>query len=64
MTVTFLVAVNITDLSQLSDTALSIQEDLEYSGHDVDSVHPWARPNNPRAQPAGGFTSLQVPPIQ
>lgn len=42
--VTFLVAVNIDDVSVLTETALNINDDLTQSGHDVVSVKPWARP--------------------
>ena len=43
--VTFLVAVNVEDLTSLPDQALDIQDDLESAGHDVVSVKPWARPS-------------------
>lgn len=62
MDVTYLVAVSISDVSQLTATAEQIEEDLSSSGHEVLSVHPWARPNVAATQPAGGFTSLTVPP--
>lgn len=45
MEVTYLVAVNIEDLSTITDQALDIQDDLESAGHDVVSVKPWARPS-------------------
>jgi hypothetical protein len=50
MTVTFLVAVRLTDLSTLTDYASDIEDDLVTAGHDVVSVKPWARPTaNPLA---------------
>lgn len=62
MIVTYLVAVDIPDISQLLPVAEDILSDLQDAGHEVSSVHPWARPNMPLAQPAGGFTSLAAPP--
>lgn len=56
MDVTFLVKINIQDVSQLSSIAEDISDDLISAGHDVASVVPWARPTtapsiaNPLAQ--------------
>lgn len=63
MTVTFLVPVNLTDLTDLPSIALDLEDDLRAAGHDISpgTIHPWARPNLPLANPAGGFTSLQSP---
>lgn len=63
MTVTFLVPVNLTDLTDLPSIALDIEDDLRAAGHDISegTVHPWARPNLPLASPAEGFVSLQAP---
>jgi hypothetical protein len=62
MTVTFLVALEIDDVSDLPALAEDIWDDLGASGHSVQSVKPWARPTIPTAQPAGGFTSLNDNP--
>lgn len=63
MIVTFLVPVNLSDLSDLPSIALDLEDDLRAAGHDISegTVHPWARPNLPLASPAGGFTSLTAP---
>lgn len=45
--VTFLLKLNIDDVSQIPGTAEDLAQDLEHSGHDVVSVVPWARPSNP-----------------
>lgn len=47
MTTTFLVAINIDDVSPtaLIDLATDIEEDLLRSGMDVESVKPWQRPS-------------------
>ena len=44
MNVTFLVSINLDDLSSLPDIAQEISEDLSDSGFDVLTVAPWARP--------------------
>lgn len=59
MTVTFLVALDLDDISTLSDVALDLQDDLEQAGHSVESVKPWARPT---AEPIPSIPSLVVPP--
>lgn len=66
MVVTFLVPVNLESLTDLPSLAIEIEEALAARGLDVapNTVHPWARPNNPLAQPAGGFTSLTQPEPQ
>lgn len=51
MEVTYLVAVNIEDVSTIADQAADIQDDLESAGHDVVSVKPWARPTQQTASP-------------
>jgi hypothetical protein len=59
MTVTFLVAVVLQDLSSIADVAGDIEEDLTSAGHEVESVKPWARPT---IQASGGpFAAL--PPL-
>ena len=45
MVVTFLVAINLDDLSSLPDIAQEISEDLSDSGFEVKTVTPWARPS-------------------
>jgi hypothetical protein len=44
MNVTFLVTINLDDLSDLPGVAAEIQDDIENSGFEVLSVAPWARP--------------------
>jgi hypothetical protein len=44
MNVTFLVSINLDDLSSLPDIASEIEADLSESGFEVISVAPWARP--------------------
>jgi hypothetical protein len=62
MTVTFLVAINLDDLTSLPDVALDLQDDLESAGHDVVSVNPWARPTQQPAQnPLAALPSLIEP---
>jgi hypothetical protein len=59
MTVTFLVAVVLQDLSSIADVAADIEEDLTSAGHEVESVKPWARPTlTPNANPLS-----QLPPL-
>lgn len=45
MEVTFLVRINLDDLSSLSDIADEISGDLSDSGFEVKFVAPWARPS-------------------
>ena len=44
MHVTFLIAINLDDLSDLPGVAQEINDDLNQSGFEVLSVAPWARP--------------------
>jgi hypothetical protein len=60
MTVTFLVAVTLQDLSSIADVAADIEEDLVSAGHEVESVKPWARPT---IQSAGGNPFAALPPL-
>lgn len=62
MTITFLVAITLedSDVSNLAAISDDITEDLSQN-FVVESVHPWARPLNPTASPAGGFASLPLP---
>lgn len=62
MTVTFLVALNLDDLSTLSDVALDLQDDLEKAGHTVESVKPWARPSGQTVSPFTALPALVEPP--
>lgn len=65
MTVTFLVALDLSDISTLTEIALDIQEDLEQAGHSVESVRPWARPSaQPRtiSNPLTALPNLVEPP--
>jgi len=62
MVVTFLVAIDVPDITNLPAVAEDIMDDLATMGHLVESVAPWARPTLPQSQPAGGFTSLNTPP--
>lgn len=52
MTVTFLVAINLDDVSSptLLATGEEIFDDLVTSGYDVEAVAPWARPSTAPAQ--------------
>lgn len=43
MTITFLLEINLDDISTIADVALNIEEDLS-DNFDVISVKPWARP--------------------
>lgn len=45
MNVTFLVALNLDDVSSLADISNEINDDLSNSGFEVVSVQPWARPS-------------------
>lgn len=45
MNVTFLVTLNLDDLSSLTDVADEISYDLSNEGREVVSVQPWARPS-------------------
>lgn len=58
--VTYLVKLNIPELSQIADIAGDIEEDLTSSGHDVVSVAPWARPS---ALPTNPLTLPIVPNV-
>lgn len=64
MTVTFLVALALDDLSTLSDVALDLQDDLERAGHSVESVKPWARPTAQIANPFTNLPNLVEPPAE
>jgi hypothetical protein len=66
MTVTFLVAVNLSDLTTLADVAADIEDDLASAGHDVVSVKPWTRPTaqTPAANPFASLPSLIEPTTQ
>lgn len=44
MTRTFLVALNLTDTSDMAGQANELHDDLETAGHDVVSVKPWGSP--------------------
>jgi hypothetical protein len=59
MTVTFLVALQLDDVSTIADVAADIQDDLEQTGHTVESVKPWARPT----LQAGGNPLTQLPTL-
>jgi len=62
MTATFLVTLDIDEISQLPLIADQIHEDLDKSWS-VIKVAPWARPNNPVNPGPGGFTSFQTPQV-
>lgn len=59
MTVTFLVSINLDDLSTIADVAADIQDDLISAGHDVEEVKPWQRPTLTGAQPIPPATPIQ-----
>lgn len=63
--VTFLVTANVPEVApeSLANDAAEMA-DLLSGAFDIESVAPWARPTQPAATPAGGFTSLQTPPPQ
>lgn len=44
MTRTFLLALNVTNSSDMTGLADDIANDLHSTGHDVISVHPWGTP--------------------
>jgi hypothetical protein len=64
MLVTFLVALDLSDISTLAETALDIQDDLEQAGHSVESVKPWARPTAQVASPFAALPNLVEPPAE
>lgn len=64
MTVTFLVTINLDDISTLSEVALDLQDDLEQAGHSVESVKPWARPTAQVANPLSALPNLVEPPAR
>lgn len=66
MTVTFLVAIKLNDLSTLSDTAADIEDDLNEAGYEVDSVKPWARPatGTPPVNPLAALPSMLPTPTE
>jgi hypothetical protein len=49
--VTFLVALNLDDLSDLPGVSAEISDDLDKSGFQVLSVAPWQRPSLTQGQP-------------
>jgi hypothetical protein len=51
MTVTYLVAINIDDPSEVEGLALEIDDILTDQGIDVTSVAPWARPTMGEPKP-------------
>jgi hypothetical protein len=57
MTVTFLVALNIDDVTAASAVAEDLNDDLSGLGYDVTSVRPWHRDSLATASP------LQSPPL-
>jgi hypothetical protein len=65
VTVTFLVALDLDDLSTLTDVALDLQDDLEQAGHSVESVKPWARPTTTQAiSPFMTLPTMVEPPAE
>jgi hypothetical protein len=65
MLVTFLVALDLSDISTLTETALDIQDDLEQAGHSVESVKPWARPSaQTSSSPLSALPNLVEPPAE
>lgn len=62
MTVTFLVAVTIEDLSSITEVALDIEDDLVSAGYSVESVKPWARPALQQVNPLSVLPSMVEPP--
>lgn len=54
MTVTFLLELNLDDISTIADVALNIEEDLS-DNFDVVSVKPWARPTTLPTTPPSTF---------
>jgi hypothetical protein len=66
MTSTFIVTLEIGDVSMIPDTALDIEDDLIAAGHDVIVVKPWARPTLGLATESPltfGEGSEQPPPL-
>jgi hypothetical protein len=51
MTVTYLVAINVTDASAIEDMSAEIDDILSSEGVDVVSVAPWARPSMGEPEP-------------
>jgi hypothetical protein len=65
MVVTFLVALDLDDLTTLTDVALDIQDDLERAGFNVESVKPWARPTTQSStSPFAAIPNLVEPPTE
>jgi hypothetical protein len=62
MQATFLVRINIVDVTTLADEAADIEHDLVNAGHDVVSVEPWARPSTATASVIPLVEGLQPPP--
>lgn len=62
MIVTFLVALNLDDLSSIADIASDIDDDLTSAGHTVESVKPWARPTLAGQNPLQQLPPLVEPP--
>jgi len=58
MQVTFLVALNLDDLSDLPGIAQEISDDLTQAGFEVKEVAPWQRPSLTQGQ------TINVPTIQ
>lgn len=61
MNVTFLLHLNVEDVSQIPALAVDIQDDLIGAGHDVISVEPWSRPTQNLASP---LVPLPSPPTE
>jgi hypothetical protein len=65
MNVTFLVDINLDDLSSLADTASDIEQDLSNAGYEVNGVKPWQRPSLLQpGQPAVPTTNQTTQPIE
>lgn len=58
MIVTFLVKLDVQDLTTLADESAHVQDALESAGFQVEGVQPWARPTL-----QGGNPLQQLPPM-